>query len=129
MTRSEPRVSHTCVQHFVSGLSLELFCSVTSVLFLSPGDGGTAGNMTIVFKEDAPSPARIGKWIGGSMALGFFRLEFKRPPCWVPLGAPPAGEITVNFILGTFVTRFSMPGVGGREIAKTAHILQISCSG
>ena len=83
MTRSEPRVSRMCFQHFVSSLCLQQFGSISSALIICPGDGDVAGNVTIICKEGAPTPARIGKWIGGSRVLGFFRLGLKRPPCGV----------------------------------------------
>ena len=62
MPRFEPRVSHICLQQFGS---------FSPVLVLCPGDGDTAGNMTLVLTDHAPCLAQVGEWIGGRGDLGF----------------------------------------------------------
>lgn len=83
-----------------------------------PSGGSVGGRGEGILRECAPSPAQIGKWIGGLRALGIVGLRIKRPPLVVPVG-PHAGETTVNFIVGTFRTKLSMRISGGRHHAIT----------
>ena len=113
--RFEPRVSHVCLQHIVSGLSLQRLGSVIALSVCCPGGGELAGIMTLDgdVAVEFVRVFRLGLGLRNALGSAFSDLfpRSARPG--------PAGETTATFTFWTFVTSLSVWNSGGRQASNT----------